>query len=203
MKSSNNKMRQATDIIRTTGLCVAICLLANACAESYTPKPRGYFRIEPEQAIYQPLPSPDLPYMFEVSTKVSMDTLSHQQKTEGWLTFHYPEMGATLYCSYLQTQGTNLDKALSDSRRLVLKQQGIENIQEKSYRDLQNQVYGSLYLLEGDCASPVQFVLTDSTSRFFRGALYYDFAPKADSIAPVTEYLQKDIIHLIETFHWK
>ena len=66
-------MRQATDIIRTTGLCVAICLLANACAENYTPKPRGYFRIEPEQAIYQPLSSPDLPYMFEVSTKVSMD----------------------------------------------------------------------------------------------------------------------------------
>ena len=193
MKRNNNRTKRIKGILSFVGTGIGTCLLVSACTESYTPKPRGYFRIEPEQAIYRPLPSSALPYTFEVSAKVKADTLPGRNITNGWLTLHYPEMNATLYCSYLQAGGKVLDDALSD----------IEDIQEKSYQHPQNQVYGSLYLLKGDCASPIQFVLTDSVSRFFRGALYYNFTPKADSIAPVTDYLRKDIIHLIETFHWR
>lgn len=203
MKRNNNRTKRIKGTLSFVGAGIGTCLLVSACTESYTPKPRGYFRIEPEQAIYQPLSSSALPYTFEVSAKVKADTLPGRNITNGWLTLHYPEMNATLYCSYLQAKGKVLDDALSDSRRLALKQQAIEDIQEKSYQHPQNQVYGSLYLLKGDCASPIQFVLTDSISRFFRGALYYNFTPKADSIAPVTDYLRKDIIHLIETFHWR
>jgi hypothetical protein len=46
-------------------------------------------------------------------------------------------------------------------------------------------------------------MLTDSVSRFFRGALLYDCAPNADSLAPVTRYLQADIMELIQSFRWK
>ena len=64
-------------------------------------------------------------------------------------------------------------------------------------------VYGSLFMLDGESASPLQFMLTDSVSRFFRGALYYDCIPNADSLAPVTRYLKQDIVELIQSFKWK
>ena len=38
---------------------------------------------------------------------------------------------------------------------------------------------------------------------FFRGALYYDCIPNADSLAPVTRYLKQDIVELIQSFEWK
>ena len=58
-------------------------------------------------------------------------------------------------------------------------------------------------LLDGESASPLQFMLTDSVSRFFRGALYYDCVPNADSLAPVTRYLKQDVVELIQSFNWK
>ena len=64
-------------------------------------------------------------------------------------------------------------------------------------------VYGSLFLLDGESASPIQFLLTDSVSNFFRGALYFDCKPNADSLAPAIQYIREYIIELIQTFSWK
>ena len=46
------------------------------------------------------------------------------------------------------------------------------------------------------------FILTDSVSHFFRGALYFNTEIN-DSILPINNFLKYDIKHLIETFHWK
>ena len=48
-------------------------------------------------------------------------------------------------------------------------------------------VFGSLFSVDGNVASPMVFYLTDSTSNFLYGALYFDVRPNADSLAPVTE----------------
>ncbi len=176
---------------------LTVCLLASGCTESYTPKPRGYFRIEPPTATYRPLNIAALPCTFEVSSSAEMDTLS---ANTGWLTLHYPELRASLYCNYLPVRGEKLAETLQESRRLVWQQSHIERLREQEYSSPVQGIYGMFYLLEGDCISPIQFMLTDSTAHFFRAALYYDFTPKADSIRPVTEYLRKDMMHLVETF---
>ena len=56
--------------------------------------------------------------------------------------------------------------------------------------------------LEGDVPSPFQFMVHDSTSHFLRGALYFQVATKNDSLAPVINYVKRDIHHLIETVDW-
>ena len=78
-----------------------------------------------------------------------------------------------------------------------------DRIREQAYTNPEASVYGSLFMLDGESASPLQFMLTDSVSRFFRGALYYDCIPNADSLAPVTDYLKQDVIELIQSFNWK
>jgi gliding motility-associated lipoprotein GldD len=65
-------------------------------------------------------------------------------------------------------------------------------------------IFGLAYDIEGTgAASPYQFFLTDSTSKFIRGALYFNVVPNNDSLEPVINFIKKDIKHLINTFSWK
>ena len=52
-------------------------------------------------------------------------------------------------------------------------------------------------------ASTCQFWLTDSSRHFLRGALYLNHTPNNDSLAPVIDYIQTDIEHLVETLRWR
>jgi gliding motility-associated lipoprotein GldD len=78
-----------------------------------------------------------------------------------------------------------------------------DGIGETVFENTEKKIYGILYDLKGNTASSLQFVLTDSTKHFFRAALYIDNVPNKDSIAPVIEYLRKDVVQIMETFEWK
>ena len=47
-----------------------------------------------------------------------------------------------------------------------------------------------------------QFITTDSVNHFLRGALYFQVATKNDSLAPIIEYIKKDMIHILNTLEW-
>ena len=64
-------------------------------------------------------------------------------------------------------------------------------------------VFGTLFSVEGDVASPFVFYLTDSTDNFLYGSLYFDAPPNADSLAPVTARLREDLHHFATTLHWR
>lgn len=180
-----------------------LCLLFCASCTEYTPKPRGYFRIELPRADYQVLSLDSLPYSFRVSRLVTVE-LPEVGSPEGWINLSYPSLGGKIYCSYLPVTRATLPVAENESRSLVARQiKQAEAVKVQAYSNPEERVYGSLFLLDGEAASPVQFMLTDSVSNFFRGALYYDCVPNADSLAPVTDYLRKDIIELIQSFTWK
>jgi gliding motility-associated lipoprotein GldD len=78
------------------------------------------------------------------------------------------------------------------------------SIDEKIINNSNDRVFGLIYNISGSgAASTYQFYLTDSTSHFLRGALYFYFKPNNDSIAPVIDFIKQDINHLIKTFRWK
>lgn len=169
-----------------------------SCRE-YTPKPRGYFRIEPSSAIYLPLPIKDLPYSFSVSNRVCVEL--PDDENESWINLDYADFKAKIYCSYLSITKDRLAEVVHES--IDLAERLKTKTKASAYENPDLKVYGALFELSGNVPSPIQFYLTDSLSHFFRGALYYDFAPNADSLAPVTDYLRKDIIELIQSFNWK
>ena len=77
-------------------------------------------------------------------------------------------------------------------------------IDENRFVDRPHRVSGTTYHLKGqNVASTYQFWATDSNRHFVRGALYIDCTPNNDSLAPVLEYIQEDINHLIETIRWR
>ena len=187
-----------------TRLCIwmlMICGMCISCIE-YTPKPRGYFRIEPPVPVYQSLPDLHLPYTFQISHLTEVKFPSAENL--GWINIIYPQLRVKLYCSYLPISSKNLVEIKNESHRLVLQQTKYPHqIVVKEYNDPDSEVYGCLFMLGNESASPIQFMLTDSVSHFFRGVLYYDCMINADSLEPVTQYLKQDIIELIQSFKWK
>ena len=180
-------------------------LILYSCTGSgnYTPKPMGFLRIEPPVAHYVSLNEAELPYAFSVSRQAIIE-LPSSDSTEYWMNIDYPGLNAKIYCSYKQITAHTLNEYMEECFKLAERAAGNAGaINEKYYENKENNVYGTLFLIEGESISPVQFLLTDSIKNFFRGALYYKFISNADSIAPVTDYIKKDITELIQTFHWK
>lgn len=173
-------------------------LLLGGCAD-YTPKPRGYMRIEPPEARYVPYSTGDGACSFLISDQATVEPAARR----GWITIAYPSFDAKLYCSYFPTTPAKLDDDIRECRDLVSRNAGrAKGILERGFSNPDAGVYGLLFLIDGDSAAPVQFALTDSTHRFFRGALYYGCSLNADSLAPVTDYLQADVEAMIESFRW-
>lgn len=178
-------------------------LFLGSCNHDYTPKPRGYFRIDLPQRKYQVFDS-TFPYTFEYPVYAKILADSSRMAEPFWINIDYPGFHAQLHLSY-KVIDHNLDRYLEDSRTLVNKHIPKANaITQREYLDPANQVYGLVYDIRGtDAASTFQFYLTDSISRFVRGALYFNLVPNNDSLAPVIEFLKTDVEHMISTFKWK
>ena len=66
-----------------------------------------------------------------------------------------------------------------------------------------HQTYGTLFELQGNVATPFQFYLTDSISRFMSGVVYFNTRPNYDSIRPVLNFLKDDLYEMMETMMWE
>ena len=178
-----------------------VCLLGS-CTNDYTPKPYGYFRVYLPQHSYRMIDTLNLPYRFDLP--VCAKLVYREAKGENyWIDINYPNLNASIYCSFKLVKG-NLINLLEDTRKIVYKHSvRADAIGEKAFEHPEKNVHGILYDLKGNTASSVQFVLTDSTRNFFRGALYFNNVPNKDSIAPMSNYIREDIIRMMESFEWK
>lgn len=177
-------------------------LFCFSCKQDYVPKPRGFFRIEFQKKIYHQLYSAAFPYRFEIPDYGNVVPDLERQSEPFWINLEIPKHKAELHISYKQVNN-NLAKLTEDSRALAYKHSiKADAINERVFINPEKKVYGTIYLIDGNAASPLQFYLTDSTKNFLRGALYIREVPNIDSIRPVIDFLTPDVIHLIETTEW-
>ena len=185
-----------------TVLTICICVLLSSCGKTSIPRPYGYFRVDLPLHSYRMIDTLNLPYRFELPKNARLIN----RITAGevyWIDLYYPKLNASIYCSYKPVQG-NLINLLEDTRKIVYKHSvRADGIGEKVFDHTEKNVHGILYDLKGNTASSVQFVLTDSTHNFFRGALYFNNVPNKDSIAPMAKYIREDVIQIMESFEWK
>jgi len=177
-------------------------LLTISCKKEYVPKPRGYFRISFPEKAYKILDSKTFPYRFEIPVYSKIVADNERLAEPFWVNLEFPQNKAELHISYKNVDN-NLMKLTEDSRTLAYKHSiKADAINERVFVNPEKKIYGTIYLIDGNAASPLQFYLTDSTKHFLRGALYIREVPNIDSIRPVIEFLTPDIIHLIETTEW-
>jgi gliding motility-associated lipoprotein GldD len=181
---------------------ILLCIGLFSCTE-YTPKPRGFFRIDLPAASYTNLDLKELPYSFNISRLVTVELPPSGEPAE-WLNLSYETLQAKIYCSYRPVTRHTLPAVEKECRELVKRAvKNATSIVEQAYENPEIHLYGTLFRIEGETASPVQFMLTDSVHHFFRGALYYQCRMDADSLAPVNAYLRDDVVELMQSFQWK
>ncbi|WP_205503471.1 gliding motility lipoprotein GldD [Rufibacter psychrotolerans] len=182
--------------------CCGILLLAG-CAEEYTPKPKGYNRIDLPEARYTRLQEQH-PYVFEHSVHARILKDSSRIAEPHWIDIYYPQFKANIQLTYkdFNQDPKKFNALVEDARKLTGRHQIKAYAIEESQIQTPTGITASVFELEGEVPSQFQFYLTDSTKHFFRGALYFRTATANDSLAPVIEYLKKDVVHLLNTLHW-
>jgi len=170
--------------------------LCFSCGEDILPKPKAFLNLEYQEPTYKKL-SLKRPYLFEVSSNAI-----EKDEPKEWLKITYPRQNASLDITYRKID-KNLRELLLESEKLVFKHAvKAEQISSNNYTNEDQKVYGTIHEITGNAASQIQFHLTDSTTHFVKGALYFDTKPNYDSILPAVAYIKQDILRIIETFEW-
>ena len=179
-----------------------LALFASACGKSYTPRPYGFFRITfPVHEFIKH--DQKEPYTFDVNKVAVVLPDSSEHAEPFWINVAYRHYKADIHISYKSVTG-NIADILEDTRTLAYKHAvKADAIEEEAVVDKKRNVYGLVYTIKGNAASPIQFFLTDSTKHYLRGALYFNVPPNKDSLAPVVDYVKKDIRQLINSLEWK
>ena len=182
--------------LKTYGFLL-ITLTIIACVETTLPKPNGLLSLKYQKPTYQTYQKKAL-YSFEYNQKAKIKRGVQQGDL-----IVYPNMKATLYLSYIPVKN-NLDSLLTDAYKLPSKHiSKADEIPERLFIKPEQRVYGTLFKVVGNAASQLQFFLTDSIHHFMIGSLYFYSRPNYDSLLPALDYIEKDVIHLMETLEWK
>jgi gliding motility-associated lipoprotein GldD len=197
-----------------------------SCNSEYSPKKKGYFKIDFPEHRYKKFDNSTFPYAFEYPeyAEIIQDTTFFDLKPENdyWLNIDFPTLNARIFLSYKivggkavfkkkqadgsykDSIGTNyFDLMVNDAFTLTGKNDVIATSISDSMINTPLGVSGIYFKVGGNAATAKQFFLTDTVKHFLRGALYFNATPNADSLRPVQEFLQYDIDHLINTFHWR
>lgn len=217
--------KQAVSFFYFCLLPLAFCLLLSACNSTYTSKKTGYYKIDFPERAYVVFQKEEFPYCFEYPAyaQVVKDSTYFDQDVQNpyWLNIDFPLFGARIFLSYKaiggkstykvkqpdgtykDSLGTNVfDYMVNDAFKLTSKNETVATSIKDSLFHTKNGITGVFFSVGGNAATAKQFFMSDTTKNFFRGALYFDVTPNADSLKPVQDFLQKDIDHLINTFKW-
>ena len=181
-------------------------LLFTSCSgnHDYSPKPRGYFRIDFPKKEYQTYEG-GCPFTFEYPKYAVIEPDKAPKAKPCWLNMQFPQFNGTLHLSYEHILSKEeFNELIEDAHKLSFKHTvKASSIDQGSIRYPDRKIYGIYYTIEGNAASSVQFYLTDSTRNYIRGALYFNTEPRLDSIQPVLSFVKKDVDMMIKSLKWK
>lgn len=207
-------------------LCASFLLTAlSSCNRPYTPRPRGYFRIDFPERSYVEFNERGFPYRFDYPSygRIVRDTSLFEGADVNpyWINIDFPGFNGRIYLSYKAIGGSSVYKVKRGDKYVdSLAMNTFEGLVDEAYRmtfkhttkasgisdslfRTANGVSGAYFRVEGNAATARQFYATDSTRHFLRGALYFDTTPNEDSLSVVNAFLEADMRHLIETLRWQ
>lgn len=191
-------------------LLLVFPLLWLSCSEAPTARPDAFMRIGlPSTDNYAPL-NESAPFGLDINAEAEVivkDVLAEEgneevREGEYWLDVVYPTVLSTVQFTYKPVDN-NLEALVRDAQQLAYKHTvKASGMREQFFEYKDKKVYGLYYELSGASATTTQFYATDSTQHFLRGVLYHYSAPNADSLAPVTQFMQAEILEMISSLHW-
>lgn len=179
-------------------------IILSACGnpEISIPKPPTYLRLELPNHAYTNYQS-ECGYNFDAAQIFKVKGVVD---SSGALTCHkdidFGQLNGVMHFSYIEMKeplSTYVNFANDKVDEHKLKATAIE---DQQIIHSEKRVFGTFFELQGDVASPFQFYLTDSTSKFVSGVVYFNTKPNYDSLKPSLDYLKIDLLKMVNTFEW-
>ena len=179
-----------------------VSVIFSSCTKDYSPKPRGYFRIDFPKKKYVHFVPPYCPFEFDIPDYAEIKYDTNRFAEPCWMYLVFPSLNGQLYITYKPVI-KNLMTYTEEARTMVYKHTVKANAIDEKTIHTKNNVHGVLYDIGGNSASNVQFYVTDSVHHYLRASLYFYTSPEADSLAPVVAFVREDITRFIDSFKWK
>jgi len=148
---------------------LGISLLFSACGSNYTPKPRGYFRIDFPEKKYQSYWA-NAPYGFDYPVYAQVQADTRADAKPYWIDVVFSQFNGRLHLSYLPINSPKMLNQLTEDARTFAFKHTVKAtaIDEAIIYYPEKKVYGIYYTIEGNTASAVQFYLTDSSKNYLK-----------------------------------
>jgi gliding motility-associated lipoprotein GldD len=191
-------------ITRIYSIPIIICILFVLSCSNYSPKPKAYPKINyPESGIIST--ETDCPFSIQIPRYSELVPYPAEDKN-CWYNINFNQFDATLHLSYIPIKGQNdLDSLTEDAYKLVFKPhlQRAEEIIEREISDTIRELSGMIYDLQGKTATPFNFFISDGQNHFLRGSFYFNSKTKRDSVLPIYNFINKDILKTIKSIQFK
>ncbi len=172
-----------------------------ACNEDYQPLPVGQLRLELPEHSYELMES-FCPYTIE-APEYGRFSVRKAPENSCWSDLKLAPLRAVIHMTYRELQD-DLARTLNETHDLTYNHVGMaDNILDETVSYPEHDVHGTIFMVEGNVASNIQFYVTDSAEHFLRGALYFNTAPNKDSLAPVVSHVREDLDHMLQSLRWK
>ena len=182
---------------------IGYTLFVLSCS-NYTPKPKAYPKINyPEAGIITT--KIDCPFSIQIPRYSKLIPYAAKDKN-CWYNINFDQFDATLHLSYIPIQGqSDLDSLTEDAYKLVFKPhlQRAEEIIEREISDTTRGLSGMIYDLQGKTATPFNFFVSDGLDHFLRGSFYFNSKTKRDSVLPIYNFINKDILKTIKSIQFE
>lgn len=185
----------------------AFLVLIVSCKEETTPipKPRAYPKVVYPDRAYQEFNKSycNLSFEYPVYAEIQQDTAFFKDRPENpcWFNIFIPRFNCYLYCTYSDIPNLKkFEKLTNDAYNMAYKHDQRANYIDDQRFTTKNGLGGIQFEFSGPAASPFQFFITDTTSNFLRGSLYFNTQVRPDSLLPVYKFVKEDVLHMISTF---
>ncbi|MEO9891476.1 gliding motility lipoprotein GldD [Aurantibacter sp.] len=188
-------------MINRITLILLVVLAFVACKdEVLLPKPKAQLRLEYPEGEYEKV---DTKYFSFSKNSLAEVVENTENLNEGDLVLNYPLLKGSIFITHKIIKN-NLQKLMIDAQKLSYEHATqADGIKPSEFYNADDRIFGMYYEVSGDAASQAQFFVTDSTTNFVTGSLYFYVKPNFDSIYPAAAYLENDIKTIMETLRWK
>ncbi len=203
-KKTPNTLTAALTIMSLWAVAFTFSILFSECVSNQsddniaTPRRTAYPRIEVYNSTYtDTCLHPINRIHAEINTNATIDFT--QKDNNKWITIKYPRYAMELYCTCTPTDKSTIDEVINNrSERMALNIDGLTS--EFTEIATPSGVMGKIINSPDSKVTPIQFIASDNKSWVFSGALYNNNkSTNTDSISPVINAVNRDIIHLIKT----
>ena len=175
------------------------------CENYFLPKESAYLRLDYPKPEYELIDDKEFPFFFEANSRLSeISDIDINLESIDFI-INYNQLNAQINFQYKNVNSKEkLNAYILDLKTAIETHSMMANsVKIKDYSLKEKNIFGRIFDLSGDVASPYQFYLTDSINNIISGFVYFNIKPNYDSILPAINYIENDIIYLIESFDWK